>query len=104
MILGFIFSFGIVCSPGSLFLAPIFGTIKISVMSRPLMRDSWKMILLHPGLLLPTVIFIVGLFANHSTYQLWSFDDYSSWGIWAKQIFISSFLIQRTFTFKADRT
>jgi len=45
--------------------------------------------LLHPGLLLPALIFIVGLFADRSMYLLWSFDEFTSWGSWAKQIFIA---------------
>ena len=76
----------------------VFGLIKLTVKSRPLLRDGWDLTLLHPGLLLPALIFIVGLFADRSIYLLWSFDEFASWGSWAKQIFIADTFWQEGFT------
>tara|TARA_B100000315_G_scaffold260886_1_gene326845 strand:+ start:2875 stop:4794 length:1920 start_codon:yes stop_codon:yes gene_type:complete len=66
-----------------------FGLIKLTVKSRPILRNGWKLALLHPGLLLPMLIFIVGLFSDQATYLLWNFDEFASWGSWAKQIFVA---------------
>ena len=67
----------------------VFGLIKLKLKSPTLSRDGWAIMLLHPGLLLPSLIFILGLSTDPSTYLLWSFDEFASWGSWAKQIFIA---------------
>jgi len=45
--------------------------------------------LAHPIFVLPALILIVGSTGGESTYLLWSFDEFSSWGSWAKQIFVA---------------
>jgi len=71
----------IILSLGNLIKNFFFNTFKLN--------DNWQYFFFHPGVVLPLLVVMVAMLMDLEPYLIWNWDEFSSWGSWAKQIFIA---------------
>jgi hypothetical protein len=104
---GFAFFLGCVCLPLILFLGntivgiPLLwvtwaiiifaasGYVRFIYQLNKVGNPNWRNILPHPLFVFTGILLIFGTVMNYTPYLPWSFDEFSTWGSWAKQIFVA---------------